>query len=423
MHAWTSQAGFPLLEASVENSGLSLKQSRFFINSSSKAAQEESTLWPVPLLASKHLDQDTLINTEASLTHIKADSFKLNQGQSGFYRVVYNATHVRTLSNLIKRGRVSAPDRLGLISDMFEAAKSGHIETTDALTLLNAYSEETDAAVWEIIASQLASLRATMDDEPLRETMKPFVRKLVSKQLKRLGWHPVEGEPYFDTLLRPTILGMAAVADEPEVVKEALRLFAAIEHPDDIEPELRSSESNTKVRRGSDLNPDLRGVVYGTAVRLGGKKEFDKLLAMHNTSTHSEERTTIAAALTGFKQPALIKSALSKIDTPDVRLQDVAYWLAYSFINRHAKQATWEWMVSHWDWLEENLGSDLSFYRMPVYAARSYSDRSFLKTYKSFFEKVLSPSLERSYRQGIETIEWQADWKKRDLKTIKHYFE
>jgi len=171
-----------------------------------------------------------------------------------------------------------------------------------------------------------------------------------------------------------------------------------------------------------DISPDLRGVVYGTIARLGGTEAFEKLLHLHNTTTSSEERVTIAASLTAFKEPELISRALAYITTDTVRLQDAGYWIAYSFMNRHAKQQTWEWLVSHWEWLEENLGKDLSFYRMPNYAARAFSDASFLPTYKKFFQSVVTPALDRSVKQCIETIEWRSAWRERDLKIIRTFF-
>jgi aminopeptidase N len=143
---------------------------------------------------------------------------------------------------------------------------------------------------------------------------------------------------------------------------------------------------------------------------------------MHNKTTSSEERLNICAALCSFKQPALYKKALGLITSDDVRLQDVAYWLVYSFSNRFSRKETWEWMKDNWSWLEKNIGDDLSFYRMPMFAARSSSDAEFLKEYKKFFSGVLSPAFVRSYNQGIETIEWQSSWKKRDLKSLQQYF-
>jgi aminopeptidase N len=102
-------------------------------------------------------------------------------------------------------------------------------------------------------------------------------------------------------------------------------------------------------------------------------------------------------------------------------LQDAPFWIAYSFANRHAYQATWEWLVENWGWLDQNLGNDLSFHRMPLYAARPITDLDFLPHFKKFFETVNKPGLQRTISQGIELIEWQSAWKKRDLDAIKSF--
>lgn len=404
MHEWTSQSGYPIVIADVEDNHVHVSQQRFYINPAVRANVPHHQVWPIPLLSDLESAPLTLDKAENRFAISKQDEFKLNRGQSGFYRSIYNATHQRHLSGLVHRGKLAPLDRLGILSDVFEAAKAGYHDTVEALSLLEAYEQEDNAAVWDIIAGNLGSIRMVMDDEELRDMMKPYIRKLAAHQLKRLSWSENAGESHFDKLLRPTILGLSSLGEEPSVVKEALRLFKTMEKPEDI-------------------HPDIRGVVYGTAVRHGAQAEFDKLLGIHNSSASSEERTTITAAITGFKQPKIIRKALAQIDSPDVRLQDVGYWVAYSFMNRHGRLITWEWMVSHWKWLDKNLGGDLSFYRFPLYAARCFSDASFLPTYKEFFNSVMSPAFDRSVKQGIETIEGQSAWKKRDLKLIKAYFK
>jgi aminopeptidase N len=268
---------------------------------------------------------------------------------------------------------------------------------------MKAYAAEDNNAVWDIIAGNLSSIRMIMDDAQLRESIKPYTQKLVATQLKRLGWETRKSDSHFDKLLRPTILGLAAVADESSVIKEVGKRFADMKSPEDIEP-------------------DLRGIIYTTAARKGVATTFDRLLALHNQSTSSEERNTLAAALTNFRQPELITKSLELITSDNVRLQDVMYWVAYSFANRFARQATWDWMVEHWGWLEEQLGNDLGFSRVPIYAARAMSDEHFLKNYQKFFDSVRKPSLERSINQGVEMIEWQSAWRKRDLEFIKKFF-
>jgi len=326
------------------------------------------------------------------------------------------------LGSLIKKGHLSAIDRLGLLTDLLETAKAGKTDTADMLHFLDNFHAEDNYAVWDVIASVIGALRVAMDDEKLREDMKPFVRALVSAQLKRLGWDVKKDDSHFDRLLRPIILGLAASADEKQIVDKCKQLFAAIHDGKEVKPHLKVTPSNTKLRRGVDIDPDLRGTVYSTVARLGGEAEFNKLLLLHNSTTSSEEKVTLSAALSNFVQPELNTRALELIKTDEVRLQDVIYWIIYSFMNRHAKLQTWQWLKDNWQWLHDNLGTDMSFSRMPIYVARSFSDIGFLKEYKAFFESVMSPTLDRSFKQGVEVIEWQAAWKKRALPEVMIFF-
>lgn len=420
MEAWTSQSGFPLLQATIDDEGVKLSQSRFFTSPIHGPVPE--TIWPIPLLTGP-ANSKTLTTTEATMEIPDAHDLKFNHGQSGFYRVAYNASHTERLGELINKGRLEPLDRLGVLSDLFEAAKAGHTDTVETLHFLKHFKHETNYAVWDCLTVVIGGLRLVMDDEKLREDMKPYIRKLVASELKRLGWDRKKDDSHFDLLLRPIILGLAASADQPEIVKHCQTLFASIDDVEDVAPDLRVTASRGRLKRGTDIDPDLRGTVFGTVARLGGEAEFNKLLALHNGSQLSEERTTIAAALTGFQQPKLIARALALIDTDTVRLQDVAYWVAYSFLNRHAKHQTWEWLKTHWEWLHTNLGSDLSFYRMPIYAARVFSDPAFIKEYKAFFEPKMSPALDRSYKQGFEMLQWQCAWKHRALPEVKTFFK
>lgn len=404
MHAWTSQAGFPLLRADVADHELTLSQERFYLNP--RAQKDVHTTWPIPLHSSLKLSHQTLKEGRQTMS-LPADHHQLtfNTNRSGFYQVLYNPTHLYKLGEAVKTGRLEPLDRLALLGDTFESAKAGYISTDVALKLLESYVHEDNVVVWDIISGNLSGLRSVMGDDTLREAMKPFMRKLASEQLARLGWEAKKDEPHFDTLLRPLILGLASVGEEKSVVTEAQKRFAAMKQPEDIDP-------------------DLRGIVYGTVARTGGEAEFEKLLKLHNKSSNSEERITLAAALTGFKQEPLVKRALAMIDSKEVRLQDAGYWLAYSFMNRHAKELAWDWMTSNWTWLEQNLGKDLSFYRMPNYAARAFSDEDFLPKFKEFFgpmEKL--PAFERPIKQAVETIQWQSAWKNRDYKLVLAFFE
>lgn len=409
MKVWTGQSGFPLLRATVEPESITLEQERFVLNPRFKVTDD---LWPIPLLANSSEIPDIFDKAQTTLKVQGHDSLLLNQGCSGFYRTVYNASHVQTIMKRIKTGHLNPLERLSVLSDSIEAAKAGRGDIDEVLLLLTAYENEDDNAVWDVIAGTLGAVRTYMNDEAVREDMKPFVRKLVHKQVKRLGWDISPKDSHFDRLLRPTVLGMAAGADEADVVKEALARFEAM-------PDPRKKET----KKTNQTDPDLRGIVYGTVARKGGKKEFEKLVAMHNATNSNEEKLNLCVAICGFEQPELIGRALDMITTDQVRLQDTSYWIAYLFTNRFGRDLAWKWLNKNWKWLEKNLGTDLAFYRLPIYVARTCTDEAFLKEYKAFFTKVLSPAFDRVYRQGIEMIQWQSAWKARDLKTVQAFFK
>jgi len=402
MDSWTSQSGYPLMYVAKNKDGVLLTQKRFYMNQAERAS--ESTIWPVPLLSQHPELPETLKSNSDNLKLENSENVRLNVGGSGFYRTVYSAAILNNIAKDIADNTLQPLDRLSVLADFTEASKASYMPSTEVMDFLKNYNQESNSAVWDVIAGLLGSIRAVMNDDTVREGMKPYVRQLVSKELSRLGWTPKANEPYFDSLLRPTILSLAAVSDHKDVVDHALDLFKKV-----------SPTTNA-------ISPDIRGLVYVTAARRGGEAEFRKLLSMHNASASSEERLNLCSALCSFEQPELYKKALALITSKHVRLQDVAYWLVYSFGNRFSRATTWKWMKDNWKWLEKNIGDDLSFYRMPIFAARSSSDHAFLKSYKDFFGPVLSPAFERAYNQGIEIIQWQSDWKKRDLAALQKYF-
>ena len=401
MNKWTTTPGYPLIRFRVGESSARIEQNRFFLNP--KANINNST-WPIPLFSDiqfgkndplKHRSLNLLLRSQPT-------SLLINKGRRGFYRVIYDDQTMADILGEEFLSSVDEIDRYALISDAFEASKAGYMSASSALYMLESFFNETNVIVWEAIAASLGAIRLVMNDDDVREKAKPFIRALVDSQLKRLGMQAKSSDNHFDKLLRPIILGMAASADEPSVIKHIDRLFNG--------------------PKRSSIDPDLRGVVYTSIARHGDEKEFKELVRMHNSTDSSEEKMKLIAAITNFKQSELIDKALKLIKTDDVRSQDVGYWIAYSFLNHYGRDQAWKWFKDNWDFITKALGEDLSFYRMPMYVARSYSSIEFLKEFNDFFNDKMDPAFDRPIKQAIETITWQSEWKKRDLDKIKNFF-
>lgn len=400
MHYWTSRPGFPLLKVVSKNGSLGFEQDRFY----AKALKSRPmSVWPIPLNSNKLKKFDTLTDKTAKIKY-SGDIPFINQNHSGFYHTVYDEKSYEFFGKKIQNGVLNETERLGLLNDAFCAAKAGYLPTEYVLKMLRYFENEHSAPVWGTIALLLADTRRVFDSEELLNLMKPYLVKITAKQVKRLGWQPKPHEPHFDSLLRQTILGLASVGGNKAVVNEALARFG-------------------QMGSAKDQHPDIRTVIYHTAARCGGPKEFNKLLGFYKKSSSSDEKDSIGSALTHFKQPALYKKALALATTDTVRNQDVIYWISYSYSNRYAKNDTWQWMKHNWDWISQNFGTEMSFPRLIVAAARGFSDESFMKDFTSFFEPKLSPTIRREFKQGVEIIEWQNAWKKNSQAEINRFFK
>jgi puromycin-sensitive aminopeptidase len=407
MNAWTSKSGFPIVEVEKNNDHLKITQSRFVTNPVSKSRKDD-TLWPVPLLsselakpiASKKINNIPIVSNEIPL--------KINEGQSGFYRVNYSHELQQVQLKALDNNEFGPLDRMGLLADSFEVTKAGYQPVTEFLELLEHYRNEDSLSVWEIIAGSVGSIRSVLsktdEDNELRNLMKPFVEKLASIQVKRLGWEEKENENHLDTLLRPIIIGMTVGADSNEALEKALLLY------------------KLKITKKQHINPDLRGIVYSTAARKGGQKEFEEMLDIYKKSDSSDEKLALTAAICSFRQSELHQEVFNLIKSDVIRTQDNSYWIAYSFMNRHARNASWEWMKENWEWMKETMGTDLSFSRMPVYAARTFAEQSLIDDYVEFFTPRMEPLIERTYNQGLEMAQTATAWRLRDSDKTYQWF-
>lgn len=403
MSAWTSQKGFPIVECRYSDRQLIINQSTF---SFENLEDQKQTIWPIALISNRS-SLPEILSSGKKIFKGDFEGIQLNIGRTGFYRTVYDTATLNLLSKKIERLELAETDRLGLLSDLAEASRSGKTSITNIMDFMKYYANETSYVVWDIIASTIGSIRFTICDEQLRDNLRPYISNLIEKEVARLGFNPKKNEIHFDTLLRPVILGLACVSDDQKVIDFCHEQFNII---------LKNTNSNS-------VNPDFKSLILNTVAKFGGQTEYSQMVEMHNESNLSEERTTLISSICSFKDPILILKTLAFIKSENVRSQDVLHWVSYCFSNRYAKLETWEWLKKNWEWLEEILGTDFGFFRLPVFVARSFSDINFLSEYINFFKPKLNPSFERAYKQGIEIIKINSNWKISSFDKLNTYLE
>lgn len=401
MGKWLTQPGHPVVAAKLEGNTLHLSQERFYADPT--VTNKTGAIWPLPLLSDQITEE--LLETEHTTVTPTAKPVLINKNHTGFYHVQYDAEMLADIANLVATHKLSSIDRQALLVDGLALARAGLQPTIDVVKLLASYKDEAEYSVWQSMASVVGALRTLINHDPV---MKPQLQKytaaLAQKQFQRLGWERIEGESYFDELLRVTVLGHMAYAEVPAVVDRALAMFNAASKPEDIRP------------------PDLRAIVYGLAVHELGAPAFDKLLGWYKETQSADERINIVAGLSDIKDAKLAEQATALFTTKTIKQQDIAYWFIYFMRNHHARPVVWQWMKDNWDWIIKQFKNSHDYADFPKYSASAFSTREELAMYTEFFEpKLKENDIAMVIRQGIEEITIRALWRERDLPAIAEF--
>ncbi len=401
MTRWIEQPGHPVVSVNSSAADIKLTQRRFYANPTQ--AKDEDTIWPLPLL-SDQIKAD-LLDTKNATYPATGTSARINNGYIGFYHTKYDPDVLLVIINEVSSGKLGVVDRQGLLVDAVALAKAGEQSTADALKLLAAYTRESSYPVWQAMGSVIGAAKVIINDDPkYKPSLQKFIAGVAQSEYQRLGWERKTSEPYFDELLRPTMIGLMAYSEVPETVDKLLVMFDAAQKPEDI------------------TMPELRDIVYIVAVRERGRPAYDKLLEWYKTTTSAEERVNLIGGMTSMRQPALAKDMTKLFTTKLVKPQDLAYWFIYGMRNRHARQATWQWMIDNWDWIVKQFKNSSDFVDFPKYSSGAMMTREELADYKQFYEPKLDDnSIAMTIRQGIEDIETRVLWRERDLQKITEF--
>ncbi len=408
MNPWLERPGFPVLSVNQTGHKLTISQKHF---SDNPDAVDAERLWPVPLLTDD-TDLPKLLDMRDFTTRYDGVGVaRIDQGARGHYIVNYETPEQRAeLAAAVCAGKLSSAERLMLLSDTSTLARAGYRPYGDVLNLLEAYADETNESVWDIISLIIGESRRfidiSKDGTALEDKIKAFIRGLIAKQHARLGWDEIPGESAADQKLRALIIGLGSYSEHPAILAEAVKRFEAYQ----ADP--------------ASLASEIRGIVFGIPIKQGDKKAFDYLLQLHDSTSNSDLKGDISGALTATRSAEDAARLLARIkDSKLIKPQDADRWLVYIMRNRYVREVGWDWMVGEWSWIEETYKNDKSYDYMPRYAAGGCNSRPWADKYRAFFEPKLDQIvLKRNILMGIEEISNRVKWLERDLASVEQFF-
>ena len=313
MSCWTAQTGYPILTvASSPSDGqdtvVSVSQRRYLASGpDSLDENENAATWKVPLRAGDAFAASVpdLLETDAVVFDVSdaqrdksaMGALKLNLGQSGFYRVAYDASERARLKRAIPN--MDEVDRVGIVSGRVRVRRLGVRQHRGRAGAPGRHRADASYVVWSDVASGLGGLTAAFFEQP-EETAEALGRSARTCSRRSSSDSGGKGET------RRT---------KRELTRTRTRRSFCVSSRC-ARARVRGAESGGggeapldayAAGDASAVPADLRGAVFAAALRGGGAAEFEQLKALYESADSSLEESLVLGAMGASKDADIIE--------------------------------------------------------------------------------------------------------------------
>ncbi len=334
--SWIEQPGFPLVEARRSGNALLLSQKRF-----TYLPNDSLQTWLVPVRVEVFYEngdtasKTTLLEGTAGTLDMGPDAktYKVNAGQSGFFRVKYlDGEILQGLGEKVLRKGLPPEDRWGLQNDLYALLMGGEATIDQYLDFLAWYGDEDAFLPLSSIAANLFHAYLVVGG-PVRERIRLEGKHFLEEVLGRLGYEPTPVEGHNVSILRDRVLWQAVLYGSREVEAFGLGAFSSL-------------------KKGGAVHPDIVKSVLQIGAWYGGEEDFEWFQARLQSTESEHERMNILTALGCFKAKEMIDKVREYVleKVPD---RNKFVPLVSLASNPHAVSGMWEWYVSRVKELEQ----------------------------------------------------------------------
>jgi puromycin-sensitive aminopeptidase len=308
----------------------------------------------------------------------------VNDGAWGFYRVRYEASLLRRLTEVMS-SQLGPLNRLSLAGDIWAAVLAGASPLGDFTQLVGRFDGESDPDVWAGVLGPLGLLDRIISDAD-RPTLQAFVRRVAGPAFARLGWEAVEGEgERTGTLRSRLLLALGTQGGDAEIQAEAASRHAAY------------------LKDRTVLAADLVTAVVSVVAYAGGEAEFETMYEQFKRAVTPQDEIRYLYALAAPEAPALLGRTLELCLSNEVRTQDAPYLLATVLGSRAGHRLAWEFLTERWDDLVARFPRN-SIPRM-LEAIAGIADPDLAPAIHQFLDAHPVPQGERQLAQARERLD------------------
>jgi aminopeptidase N len=377
--SFTTQPGFPMISTasapcvSRRNRTIELRQRRFAMDDISRTNE----VWEIPIVIRHGGQTDRTVFPAMPWMPLQTEGcqpYLINAGQTGFFRVRYDAANLQRLRTNF--ASLSDADQLGLLLDYWAFAQSGDASYTDYLQLMEALPADADPIIVTDIANALKGLADYASERPSDAAIRAYGREILAPYFARAGWNPREGENSNQLAMRATLIETLGELGDEQVIAEARRRV-----------------------HDADMPSSLRAAILSVYADSATPTDFDALLAQARAAPDFVEKRRIWRLAAGVADPALARRMLDLSLGEDVPRQ-IRTQLIRAVASEHPRMA-WDFIRAHRADVEALL-DPLQRLEFPAIIAGTNSDPAVadeLEAYAADFPQGARPTVEAAKSQ------------------------
>ncbi|CAF0891242.1 unnamed protein product [Adineta steineri] len=421
MDTWTLQEGYPLLTVTRNqvDGSISLSQKRYLLdpytsNQTSIYVNPFTSFpfqWYIPFnyITSAGLSSfDWLApNQTRILSNIvsNTDWIVFNVDQFGFYRVNYDQSNWKLLTNELKTNRssFSSITRAQLIGDAFNLARSGDLNVTIALELATYLINETDYVPYSTFSNniQYSILMFSQDDESITfKNMQKFIQILEQAKYETSGWlvdPNLQSSDYLTVQLRTLIIRDLCANGYVACINDAVVQYRAWR----TDPDTYA------------IAPDTRSIAYCQGIRNGTTADHEHMKELYKQTNDQVEKNRFGYALTCTRNVTLLEQLLNATLANDyIRLQDASRFINNIRLQPGGQKLAWRFISQQWLELVTKFGSVSFTLSDIVESVLEYvNTQQELTIVEQFMATTGDLSIaERAFQSSIEKIRANIRW-------------
>ncbi len=279
------------------------------------------------------------------------------------------------------------------------------VETPDkCLELPKQLNGETELVVWTQVLGSLRDIDALERGAPDRPAFRSYARGLLTPVLARVGWDAKPDDTPDVVLLRSSLIRTLGRFEDPAVVAEARKRFAAF------------------VADRSTLSPSLQDAVLSVVGYGADKKIYDQLHELGRKADSTETLLRYYGALGGAHDPALIEETVGITETDEVTAGRVNRFIGAAAYSSDNPELVWKLFLAKRKAVLKKLTPMQAAGVLPAIAGAS-SDPAIGEELGKLPESNVSSGAKRDAETAIEDIGFKSAFKARLVPAVSNWLK